>query len=74
MKKNYKLEGLECANCAAKMEKKISSLSGVLDVSINFLTAKMALEYDESKNIEDIIAEATKAANKIERGISIKEI
>lgn len=39
MKKTFKLEGLNCANCLAKMERKISKLKGVTNVSSNFFTA-----------------------------------
>ena len=37
MKKIFKLNGLECANCAAKMENAINKLDGVDNVTINFL-------------------------------------
>ena len=35
MKKQFRLEGLDCANCAAKMEKDIGALSGVTTASVN---------------------------------------
>lgn len=62
MKKTYLLEGLECANCAAKMEKAIGALDGVQSVSVRFLTAKMVLEAEEEK-----IPAIEKAAEKIIR-------
>lgn len=37
MKKTYQLDGLDCANCATKLEEKISKISGVKSVTINFL-------------------------------------
>ena len=36
MKKVFKLEGLNCAHCAAKIEEKVSKLEGVKSVVINF--------------------------------------
>ena len=49
MKKVYKLEDLDCANCAAKMERAVSKLDGVESVSISFLTQRMYLDADESR-------------------------
>ncbi|HHZ01506.1 MAG TPA: heavy metal transporter [Tissierellia bacterium] len=60
MKKTFKLEGLNCANCLAKMERKISKLKGVTNVSSNFFTAKMIIEADE-----DFMPEIEEAASKI---------
>ena len=37
MKKKFKMEELDCANCAAKMEAAIKKIEGVNEVSINFL-------------------------------------
>ena len=36
MKKNFKLEGLDCANCAAKIEKNVKKLDGVKDATVSF--------------------------------------
>ena len=34
MKRNYRIDGLDCAHCAAKMEKNVSKVKGVKEVSI----------------------------------------
>lgn len=65
MKKRFRLENLDCANCAAKMEDKISKLDGVESVSINFMTTKMTLEADKEK-MPLIIEEAEKIIKKLE--------
>lgn len=44
MKKIFKLEDLDCANCAAKMETAIAKVDGVESVSVNFFTQKLTLE------------------------------
>ena len=49
MKKKFKLEGLECANCAAKMEKLISDLDGVKEATVNFITQNLLLMGKERK-------------------------
>ena len=44
MKFVFKLEDLDCAHCAAKMEKEIAKLDGVQSISISFLAQKLTLE------------------------------
>ncbi len=48
MRKTFNLEGLDCANCAAKIETAIRALEGVKEVSISFLTQKMTLEAEDA--------------------------
>ncbi len=49
MKKTFKLEGLDCANCAAKMEKAINNLDSVSNATFNFMTTKLVIEADDDK-------------------------
>ena len=49
MKKNYKLEDLDCANCAAKMERAVAKIDGVNSVSISFMSQRMVIEADDSR-------------------------
>ena len=65
MKKTYKLEDLDCANCAAKMERAIAKIDGVRAVSISFMTQRMALEAEDDR-FEDVLQKASKACRKIE--------
>lgn len=65
MKKTMLLDGLECANCANKMERAISKLDGVSFASVNFATTKMIIEADENK-MADIITEAKKIVKSFE--------
>lgn len=71
MKMTYKLAGLDCANCAAKMENAIQKLDGVTSVSIQFLTGKMKLDVEEGK-AEEIIQAASKIIKKIEPSVVVK--
>lgn len=41
MKKKFKLDEVDCANCAAKMEDAIRKIDGVKEVSVNFMTQKI---------------------------------
>ena len=72
MKKTYRLEDLDCANCAAKLEDAVSKLPGVESVRVNFLSQKMVLEADEAQ-LQSILDGAKKAAGKIDSAIVIQE-
>lgn len=65
MKKIYKLEDLDCANCAAKMEAAIKKIDGVGSASVSFMTQKLTIEADESK-LDEILKKAVKVCKKIE--------
>ena len=54
MKKKFKLQDLDCANCAAKMEDAIKKLDGVNDASVSFLTQKLTLDADDER-FEEIL-------------------
>ncbi len=65
MKKTFKLEELDCAHCAAKMETAISKIDGVIEAKITFMTQKLSIEADE-KDFDRILSEAQKAVKKVE--------
>ncbi len=65
MKKVFKMTDLDCAACAAKMERAIGKIDGVHSVSINFMTQKLTLDADPSR-YKNILDEAVKACKKIE--------
>lgn len=44
IKKEFMLEGLCCANCAAKIERKINELDDVSNASINLVTQTLTME------------------------------
>lgn len=65
MKKEFKMENLDCAHCAALMESKIAKLDGVNSVSISFIMQKIVIDA-EDKVFEYIIKKAAKICKKIE--------
>lgn len=65
MKKVYRLEDLDCANCAAKMERRIAAIDGVDSVSVNFLTQRMAIDADDSR-FDEIMDEVVRVCRKVE--------
>ena len=65
MKKVYRLEDLDCANCAAKMERAISKLEGVQSASVSFLMQRLAVEADEAR-FEEIMERVEKVCRRVE--------
>lgn len=63
MKKTFKIEDLDCANCAAKLEKAISSIEGVTRASVSFIAGKMIVEADEG-DMDAVIRAIPAAAKK----------
>lgn len=62
MQKTYKLQDLDCANCAAKMERAIAKIKGVNEVSVSFIAQKMMLDIES----EDIMEEVVRVIRKVE--------
>lgn len=65
MKKRYKLQDLDCANCAAKMEEAIKKIDGVNDANVNFMTQKMMVDAIDEK-FDDIMQEVVRVCAKVE--------
>ena len=73
MKKKYIIEGLDCANCGAKIEDAISKMDGVNSASVSFLTEKVKLDLADDIDLVAFLKEANEIADKIEPGSVIKE-
>ena len=65
MKKVYRLEDLDCANCAAKMERAVGKLDGVTSVSVSFMGQRMTIEADDAR-FESIMDEVVKVCRRVE--------
>jgi copper chaperone CopZ len=65
MKKKFKLQDLDCANCAAKMEDAIKKLDGVNDANVSFMTQKMTIDAEDDK-FDDIMKEVVEVCKKVE--------
>ncbi len=70
MKKTFRLEDLDCANCAAKMQNAIEKLDGVKSVTISFMTQRMTLEAEDAA-FDSILTAAQKVIKKIEPDCTI---
>lgn len=65
MKKKFKLQDLDCAHCAAKMEDAIKKIDGVKDASVSFMMQKLMIEADDEK-FDEIMKQAQAACAKVE--------
>ena len=65
MKKIYRMKELDCANCAAKMERAIRKIKGVEDASISFMTQRLTLECEEAM-LPQILEQARLAVAKVD--------
>lgn len=65
MRKAFKLEELDCANCAAKMEAAINKLDGVNSAKITFMTAKLILDVEDGR-LDEILDKAQAEISKVE--------
>ncbi len=70
MKKVFQLEELDCANCAAKMERAAAKVSGVNEVKINFMSQKLTLDAEDER-FEEVLNEVEKAMKKVEKDVAI---
>ncbi|WP_243525822.1 heavy metal translocating P-type ATPase [Bacillus pseudomycoides] len=72
VKRKLVLEGLDCANCAMKIEKGVSGLEGVSSCSVNFATKTMVLETEKNKE-NQVVTEAKQLVTKLEPHIQVQE-
>ena len=70
MKKAFKIIGVDCANCAAKMENQISKLPGVRACSLSFILQKLVIEADEDQ-MDEIVTKAGDICRRIDRSAKI---
>lgn len=71
MKKTYKIE-VDCANCANLMENTASKVSGVASATVNFMTQKMIVEFEEGQDEKAVMKEVLKACKKVEPDCEIE--
>ena len=70
MNKTYKIE-VDCANCANKMEIATNKIAGIKSATVNFMTQKMAVEFEDGVDINKVMAEVLKACKKVESDCEI---
>ncbi len=70
MKKTYKID-VDCANCANKMEVAAKKTEGVKDATVNFMTLKMTVVFEEGADPQTVMQEVLKNCKKAESDCEI---
>jgi cation transport ATPase len=65
MKKTYKID-VDCANCANKMEEAANQTAGVKAATVNFMTLKMTVEFDEGADAKAVMQDVLANCKKVE--------
>ena len=65
MLKKYKMQDVDCADCAAKMERSIWKIDGVNDATISFMTQKLTIDVEDDK-LDSVLAEAQRRVSKVD--------
>ncbi|MBR0040463.1 MAG: cation transporter [Oscillospiraceae bacterium] len=71
MKKSYKIE-VDCAACALKMEDAAKKTEGVADATVNFMTQKMSVEFEEGADVKATMEKVLKNCRKVESDCEIE--
>ena len=71
MKRTYKIE-VDCANCANLMEETTKKVSGVADATVNFMTQKMIVEFEEGAEAKAVMQDVLRACRKVEPDCEIE--
>ncbi len=70
MRKVFKLEDLDCANCAAKMEDAINKIDGVEKATMSFMTQKLTIVADDDR-FDEIMDEVERVCARVEPDMTI---
>jgi copper chaperone CopZ len=73
MKYNFKIKGLDCANCAAELERAIQKIDGVTEASLSFMTEKLVMEIEDDRK-DEVLKNLKKVVKKEEPDCTIEEI
>lgn len=65
MKKTYKID-VDCANCANKMEDAARKTNGVKNATVNFMTLKMSVEFEDGQDPKAVMQEVRTNCKKVE--------
>ncbi len=65
MKKTYKID-VDCANCANKMEEAAKNTAGIKDATVNFMTLKMIVEFEDGAETAAVMKDVLKNCKKVE--------
>lgn len=73
MKNKFKIKGLDCANCAARIERELNELDGVNEATISFMTERLVIDCSDEKKAE-VIEKVKKFIKEEEPDVTIEEV
>lgn len=73
MKIKFKIKGIDCANCAAELERAIQKIEGVTEASLSFMTEKLVMEIEDDRK-DEVLKNLKKVVKKEEPDCTIEEI
>ncbi|NLZ48993.1 MAG: cadmium-translocating P-type ATPase [Clostridiales bacterium] len=73
LRRQFILEGLDCANCAAKIEQRVSNLEGIHFASVNFPTKTLTIEVNENGDVNKLLSLVIKTVTEVEAHVKVKE-
>ena len=73
MKVKFKIKGIDCANCAAELERAIQKIDGVTEASLSFMTEKLVMEIEDDRK-DEVLKKLKKVVKKEEPDCTIEEI
>lgn len=73
--KNYKfkIEGLDCANCASTLESEISKIEHINNVNISLMSQRLSFDCEEN-NYDEVVKLIKKVIKKEEPNVTIGEL
>ncbi|MBR3040080.1 MAG: cation transporter [Lachnospiraceae bacterium] len=71
MKKTYNIE-VDCANCANKMEEATKKTEGIKTATVNFMTQKMIVEFEDGADAKVVMKQVLKNCKKVESDCEIE--
>ncbi len=71
MKKIFKMQNLDCANCAAKMERNIEKIDGITACNVNFIMQKLTLEIADGADVDAVFSAVKAAVKKVDSDTQI---
>ena len=71
MKKTYRIE-VDCANCANLMEEATRKVDGVASATVNFMTQKMIVEFEDGQDVDAVMRKVLKVCKKVEPDCEIE--
>jgi len=73
MKMKFKIKGIDCANCAAELERAVQKIDGVTEASLSFMTEKLVMEIEDDRK-DEVLKNLKKVVKKEEPDCTIEEI